>query len=75
MVGPTVDLITTLFGPARVLRGGEVFGNNITIRHDQRNTGSLQILEVFFSYPQEYLIPPNQFFVAFGNGNIETFGK
>jgi hypothetical protein len=64
-----------MLGSARVLHGGDVFGNHITIRHSPRNVDSLQILEVFFSYPEEYLIPSNQFSVVFGNGNIETFGK
>ena len=75
MVGPTVGLVIGLSGPARALLAGELFTINATIGHNLISAHNIQILDVFFAYLQEYLIPPDNFTVRFGNGKIEVFGK
>ena len=75
VIGPTLDLLITLSGPARVLFSGETFNIRVTIDHDIGNSNHIQVLEVFFAYQEEYLMPPDNFTALFGNGNFKVFGK
>lgn len=75
IVGPEVALIIILSGPARVLLDGDIFYISITIGHHLRSISDIQIIQIFFAYPVEYLIPPTNYNVTFGNGNFEEFGK
>ena len=76
IIGPTVRLSVLAIRPEGLLLPGEEFEVNFTITLDPvSRVDIVQILGAFLEYPEEYLLPGDNFTVIYGNGEVEVFGE
>ena len=75
IITPSVNLSISFKEYDFFLETGSDFGVNISVTHDSMDPRDAHNLVIFLEYPQQYVLPPNNFTLLYSNGTLEFYSK